>query len=76
MQADGTLIELARIDDAMHRIGGVDRTRMGDIHFHGIERLQAAMPSRQILINAYLEKVRPLQPEEPSVWGGITLHSI
>lgn len=51
VQADGTLVELARIDDAMHRIGRVDRTRMGDVHLHGIKRLQLASPSRQILIN-------------------------
>lgn len=62
VQADGTLVELAGIDDAMYRIGGVDRTRMGDIHLHGVERFQPAMPSRQILINKveilYLEPAK------------------
>src|SRR5579864_1748401 len=51
VQADGTLVELAGIDDSMHRIGGVDRTGMGDVHLDGIKRFQLAKPSRQILIN-------------------------
>ncbi len=51
VQTDSTLVELARIDYSMYGICGVHCTGMGEVHLHGVERLQLAAPGRQILMN-------------------------
>src|SRR5579859_1778977 len=38
MQADRSLIKLARVDYAMDGIGWIDGTRLRDIHLHSVER--------------------------------------
>src|SRR5579863_3852135 len=49
MQADGALVELARIHHPMHRVGGINGAWLGDIHLDNIQRLQMGAASGQIL---------------------------
>ena len=51
MQADGTLVKLSRIHNAVHRISRIDRTWMGDIHLDNVERFEAALPGAEILMH-------------------------
>ena len=51
MQAHCTLLEVTGIIDAMHGIGGVNRTRMSRVHLDGIGWLQLAFAFNQLLEN-------------------------
>src|SRR5579872_5293147 len=51
VKADGSLIELARVQYSMDRIGGIDGARMGDVHLDSIQRLQAARPATNVLMH-------------------------
>jgi len=51
MQADGALVEFSRIHHAVYGIPRIDRTRMQDIHFDCIERLQPTTPASKVLVN-------------------------
>jgi hypothetical protein len=51
VQADGALVELARIDHAMHGISGVDGAGVSDIHFDGVGGFEAGPALLQILMN-------------------------
>ncbi len=51
MEADGAFIELAGIHDPMDGIGGIDRTRMRNVHVHGIERLEFTLAGSDILLH-------------------------
>lgn len=46
VQTDGALIKFARIDDPVHRIGGIDRARLRKVHFDRIERLKLRAAAR------------------------------
>ena len=60
VQTDGTLVEFLWIDDAMYGISWVDRTRMCNVHLHGVERCKLAVTGEEILM--YKVEVFDLEP--------------
>ena len=65
MQADGALVELAGIDNAVDGIGRVHGAGMRDVHLDGIERFQLAAAAGQILMNQ--TKILHLQPAQRAI---------
>src|SRR5579871_1266839 len=49
VQTHGTLIELARVDDSVHRVIRIDGARFANIHLHGVLGLELADSRLEIL---------------------------
>jgi hypothetical protein len=50
VEADGALVEVARIEDAMHGLKGIDGAGMRRVHLDGVSRLDFAFAEGKILV--------------------------
>ena len=76
VEADGPIVELARVEYAMHGVGGIDGAGIGRVHLFDIFRLEIADAGGQILMDGV--KIFNLQAAygdgHPAVLVAVVMH--